>query len=149
MVDEDPLERLRELTEHGVFADPEFAARILDALDDTAVLLIDEGGILRYVNAATELVFGWRRSDLVGYAMEERLLPERFRTAHSEYRKRFFADPRPRPMGLGRQLRGLHRNGGEIAVEVSLSPIVTGQGIYAVAVIRKQRAHDTTATASA
>lgn len=147
MVEDDPLERLRELTEHGVFADPEFAVRILDVLDDTAVLLVDDGGVVRYANAPTELVFGWRRSDLVGYALEERLLPERFRTQHGEYRKRFFADPRPRPMGLGRQLRALHRNGSEIAVEVSLSPIVTGQGIYAVAVIRKQRVHDT-ATAS-
>lgn len=142
MAEDDPLARLRELTETGMIADPDLAVRILEVMED-AVIIIDGDGMMRYANAAAELAFGYRRSDLVGYPIE-RLLPERLRAIHVEHRKKFFADPRPRPMGLGRQLRGLHRSGDEIALEVSLSPIVTGQGVYAVAVIRKQRGHDTT-----
>lgn len=48
-------------------------------------------------------------------------------------------DPRVRPMGVDLKLLGHHRNGSDFAIEINLSPIVTPQGMYAAAVIRKAR----------
>lgn len=127
------LDRLREL-EQGVFNDPELAVRILEVLDD-GLIIIAESGLIRYVNAQAELLFGYRRSDLLGQPVEM-LIPPAVRSGHQAHRAGFFRVPRSRMMGHGRILRGLHQNGTEIAVDVSLTPIVAADGLCAVAVIR-------------
>jgi PAS domain S-box-containing protein len=141
MTERDPFSRLRELSAPGAILDPDVLARILEVLPD-AVLVIDEGGVVRHVNNQAELLFGYQRADVLGQTVEI-LLPEGIRDRHAAHRREFFADPRVRPMGLGLDLKGRKRNGDEIRLEINLSPIVTGHGVYAVAVIRKRREYGT------
>jgi PAS domain S-box-containing protein len=140
---DDVMRRLEQLSEPGAILDPDLMARILDILPD-AVVVIDEQGIVRLVNQATELLFGYPRVNLLGEPLEK-LLPESFRERHIEHRRRFFHEPRTRPMGvgIGRPLTGLNRNGTEMTLEINLSPIVTGHGVYAVAVVRRRPDHAT------
>jgi PAS domain S-box-containing protein len=140
---EDVMRRLEQLSEPGAILDPDLMARILDILPD-AVVVIDEQGIVRFVNQATELLFGYPRVNLLGEALEM-LLPERLRERHADHRRRFFHEPRTRPMGvgIGQPLMGLNRNGAEMTLEINLSPIVTGHGVYAVAVVRRRHDHVT------
>lgn len=137
------MERLQQLSEPGAILDPDLMARILETLPD-AVIVIDEQGVIRLVNQGAELLFGYPRQQLLGEPIEV-LLPERARARHVEHRRRFFAEPRTRPMGadIPTPLTGQQRNGTEIALEINLSPIVTGQGVYAVAVVRRR--YDATA----
>jgi PAS domain S-box-containing protein len=103
--------------------------------------VIDENGILRLVNRACELLFGYPRVNLLGQPLEM-LLPEPLRERHIEHRRRFFREPRTRPMGAGidRPLTGRHRNGSEMTLAINLSPLVTAHGVIAVAVVRRR--HD-------
>jgi PAS domain S-box-containing protein len=57
----------------------------------------------------------------------ELLIPERMRTHHQEYVSVFSAERQARPMGLGRNLYGLRKDGSEFPIEVGLSPVDTGQ----------------------
>jgi PAS domain S-box-containing protein len=99
-----------------------------------AMLLIDQAGTIVLVNAPTEALFGYPRAELIGQPVE-RLVPERFRRQHPAYRARFFAEPRSRPMGEGRDLFGLRKDGTEFPVEIGLNPLETEEGTLVLSAI--------------
>jgi PAS domain S-box-containing protein len=55
---------------------------------------------------------------------------------HAEQRHAYEAAPRARPMGVGLDLSGRRRDGSEVPVEISLSPIETLDGVLVAASIR-------------
>jgi PAS domain S-box-containing protein len=112
----------------------ELARNLLNAAPDPTVI-VDGDGVIVFANARLEEIFGHEAAQLINQPIEM-LLPERFRTEHARYRDRFFKNPKPRPMGAGLELYGLHRNGQEIPVEISLSPLQTPSGLLVSSAIR-------------
>jgi diguanylate cyclase (GGDEF)-like protein/PAS domain S-box-containing protein len=107
---------------------------LLEAAPD-AMVGIDQGGVIRFVNRQTELLFGYDRDDLVGQSIETLVL-ESFRKVHPAHRAGYFADPKTRPMAAGLQLTGRRRDGTEFPVDVSLSHIGTGDNVLVIAAVR-------------
>lgn len=131
------MDSLSKLREFEPIADPELATVILEALPD-AVIIINAEGTIVLTNRQAELFFGYHRAELLSGKVEK-LLPEPLREHHVAHRETFMAEPRVRPMGIGKVLLAKHKDGREIPVEINLSPVVTTSGTYVVAVIRRAR----------
>src|SRR4029079_8294677 len=83
----------------------------------SAMVMINDKGIIILVNAQTEQLFGYDRQELLSKPIED-LVPPRFRGKHPLFRADFFGDPKSRSMGAGRDLYGLRKDGSEVPVEI-------------------------------
>ncbi len=115
--------------------DLELKPETLFELAPDAIVGIGSDGVIGLVNAQTEALFGYARSELLGQPLET-LVPERLREVHVSHRRRYFEDPRTRPMGAGLELFGRRRDGSEFPAEISLASVDTGSGKLAIAAIR-------------
>ncbi len=107
---------------------------VLEYMPD-AVLVMKGDGTITFVNRAAEQLFGYARPELLGRPIEA-LIPARFRSSHRVHRQAYSEAPRVRPMGLGLDLRALARDGHEVPVEISLSPILLGSELCTIAAVR-------------
>jgi len=107
---------------------------LLDAAPD-AMVITDRHGTIVFINGQTETLFGYGREELVGKPVEI-LLPEQLRHLHPQHRDTYAQAPRMRPMGSGLDLRARRKDGSEFPVEISLSPLDTGQGLLVSSALR-------------
>lgn len=134
----DVLEKLRQLNEKltdRVVVDPAMLEQLVDSLPD-GLLVISEQGLIQLCNEQIELMFGYPRSALLGQPVHM-LLPEALRERHEGHIARYFSNPTIRPMHLAQTLAGQHRSGRTVHVQIILGPLVSTQGVLALAVVRR------------
>jgi PAS domain S-box-containing protein len=119
---------------HHIAVTPAVIAGLLDAAPD-GLLLVDALGQIALVNNRIDEMFGYDRCELVGQTVEM-LLPHAFREVHVAHRQRYLDRPRTRAMGAGLSLSGRRKDGSEVPVEISLSPLVAAGAQWTVAAVR-------------
>jgi len=121
----------RDLTERKR-AEEQFR-RAIEA-SPTGMVIIDHQGNITLSNDQVEKMFGYSREELIGHAVEV-LVPERFRDQHFRFRGGFLNSPQARPMGAGRELFGLRKDGTEVPIEIGLNPLETQLGRFVLSAI--------------
>jgi PAS domain S-box-containing protein len=99
------------------------------------MVIVNDRGLIVLINSQTELLFGYRRDELLGQPVEV-LIPRRFTEKHAVHRSDYSDTPTVRPMGSGLDLYGLKKDGTEFPVEISLSPLKTPDGMLVSSAIR-------------
>jgi PAS domain S-box-containing protein len=107
---------------------------LIEAAPD-AMIIVNSRGQIVLVNAQTEKLFGYHRGELLHQPLEI-LIPPRFRNQHHESRDQFFSRARSRPMGSGRELPALRKDGTEFPADIALSPVDTEDGMVVLAAVR-------------
>ncbi len=120
----------RDLAESNL----EQTSKLLDSTPDP-IIIIDESGTILLSNLQTQQVFGYTKEELVGQKVEV-LIPERFKDNHVSHRTSFFESPKTRNMGSNLELFARRKDGNEVSVEVSLSPITINDKTWVSAAIR-------------
>lgn len=99
-----------------------------------AVVLVDRAGKIMLINSQTMRLFGYGRHELIGQSVEM-LMPARFRMSHEGYRTGFGVGRQVQPMGMGRDLYALRKDGTEFPVEIGLATIETEEETLTISVI--------------
>jgi len=133
-----PSDSLGQDTAAEKSAEPGFAQNLIKRLFEfspDAILVTDNGGVMRAANPRAEELFGYSSHELIGQPVEM-LVPARFRGGHPRHRENYNAHPRTRQMGAALNLFGLRKDGAEFPVDIMLKPMETESGPAVVTFIR-------------
>lgn len=108
-------------------ASPDHPA-LLNAILETAVdaiILIDEGGVIRRANRATERMFGYPVDQLIGRNVKM-LMPLPDSDQHDQYLQRYHQTDEVRIIGSGREVEALRSDGSRFPIQLSVNEVVFG-----------------------
>ena len=94
------------------------------ALD--AVISIDAEDRLIGFNPAAEVIFGWKKEDVIGQTMADLLVPERYRKKHRNGLARYLQTGETHILNRRIEITALRRDGAEFPVELTVTPIHEG-----------------------
>ena len=109
-------------------------ASVLESAPD-AMVIVDAAGSILFASHRITALCGYLPEEIVGQGIEC-LLPERFRQTHLAHRRNYARNAHPRPMGVDLDLYALRKDGTELPVEISLSPIRDGERQLVAAALR-------------
>jgi PAS domain S-box-containing protein len=104
------------------------------ALD--AVVSIDSDGRITGWNPQAEEVFGWKREEVLGHLLAETIIPPAQRQAHRDGMRRYLTTGEGAVLNRRVELGALRRDGSEIPVELSITPIRSGGSVTFSAFLR-------------
>lgn len=93
-------------------------------LNDIAdgVVIINKLGIIESFNHAAETIFGYRAPQIIGKNVSV-LMPEPYQSMHDGYLKNHLHTGKKNIIGIGREVRGLRRNGQEFPMDLMVSRV--------------------------
>ncbi|HEV7958967.1 MAG TPA: PAS domain S-box protein, partial [Acidimicrobiales bacterium] len=108
--------------------------QIFSATPD-AVVVIDATHQIVLASPAVTLMFGYETEELLGQSIDI-LVPDTRKERHVDHLQRYFDAPYPREMGVGLELTGRRRDGSELPIDVSLTPVELVDAVYVAAFVR-------------
>ncbi len=96
-----------------------------------AMMIVDAEGRIRQASPRTETLFGYGREQLLGMRVET-LMPDQPLTVSL----RDWAEPRQEPVGHSVELVGRRQDTKQFPADVSVSPLQTSEGAFAVVTVR-------------
>ena len=124
----------RKRTEQALVLSEDKYRAVVETAHD-AVVTIDPDGKIHYANAAAERIFGYRVRDMIGRELSM-LMPEHLRPPHVTAFGRYLEAGREGRSWDRIEVRGRHKDGREIPLEVSYGEYAQGDVRLFVGVVR-------------
>lgn len=118
-----------------VKATVELLKRVLSTAP-SAIMLINDQGVIEYANEEAERMFGYPHLELNGCPVAI-LVPKRFHGLHRQHRKRYLANPSKRRMGEHNGTPAIRKDGSEFLTITTLSAVKTGASTIVTVFIRE------------
>lgn len=99
------------------------------------IISINTQGIIENANPAVEAVFGYKPEELIGLNISL-LMPEPYRSEHDAYLAHYIKTGKSSVIGRYREVTGLHKQGYEFSVELSVAEMKIHETQYFVGIIR-------------
>jgi PAS domain S-box-containing protein len=112
----------RRHAEEAVRASESRLRAMLEAALDAVVTMDDHGRVVGW-NHAAETTFGYRADEVVGREMADTIVPPSLRAAHRKGLARFLDTEQPVILDRRLELTGMHKNGTEFPVELTITRI--------------------------
>ena len=121
--------RARRLAESNLRASETLLNSIVNTAAD-GIIVIDESGMLEFVNAAVERMFGWRPLELIGRNFDTLLMPRP--QGGDKLLGGLDRNNRSPSVGVGREVKAQRRDGGVFPIELTLGEMrIDGRIKYA------------------
>lgn len=128
----------REQAQHAMQQIQVMFERLFEASSD-ANILADHQGLIISINSRVEQLFGYSRDELLGQPVEI-LVPEDVQQEHAEQRSRYIHKPaawaQAHSRAFPQELHARRKDGSRFPAEISLSPILTNDGILVLSIVR-------------
>ena len=92
---------------------------VRDSIID-AIITIDEDGLIRMANAATERMFGYREDEIIGQNVKM-LMPPPYREEHDSYLAAYRETGTRKIIGSGREVSARHKDGTVFPIDLAVS----------------------------
>ena len=103
------------------------AQRILDTASDAFVAMNSKGEIAEW-NGKAQQLFGWTRAEVIGKSLSETIVSPAFRAGHERGLKHYLATGEGPVLNRTVEVSGLHRDGHDIAIQLSVWVVKTPDG---------------------
>ncbi|MBU2513679.1 PAS domain S-box protein [bacterium] len=113
------------------------AARLNALVDNIAdaIITINVNARVESFNPAAEKIFGYNSSDIIGKNINT-LMPEPFKSAHDGYLKAFLNTGISKIIGVGREVKGLRKDGGITDLDLAITEMSVGQKRLFIGILR-------------
>lgn len=98
----------------------------------TAMVMVDESGLIVLTNSQTDTLFGYEPGTLVGQSIDI-LIPLDYQAAHRHHVAQSIPQQRTMSQRRDQKIFALRKNGEEFRVEIGLTPISGQEGHYVLA----------------
>lgn len=123
----------KKATEHASESEERLRAVLDTAVE--GIIIIDIHGIVQLYNRAAERIFGHTMNEVVGRSVSM-LMPAPDSEQHDQYVANYLKTGKARIIGIGREVRGLHKDGYTLPLGLAVSEIGEGRHKQFVGMVR-------------
>jgi len=127
-------DRAKVATRRADLRAEQLQATVSASLD--GIIVIDANGDIVDFSESAERIFGYKSAEIVGKSMAELIVPERYRTAHSNGMKRMRETGQAKIIGQRIEIEAMRADGSEFMSELAISRSSSENGDIFIAYIR-------------
>lgn len=128
------LKPMKQLLEVLAREEARKSAMLQVALD--GIISIDAHGNIVEFNPAAEVIFGYRREEVLGRSLADTIMPPSLSQAQTQGMERYLETGIPKVLNQRIELQGQDSGGREFPLEIAIAPLSSGEDQYFIAYLR-------------
>lgn len=95
-----------------------------------AIITIDNEGKITFWNNQSEVIFGWKKEEVLGKSLTETIIPKQYHQGHNNGMKHYLATGEGPVLNKNIELPAVNRQGEEFPIEIAIIPLKEKEGLF-------------------